>query len=148
MSLLVVGKAVRDQFPGTAIKVIYDQTMDFGSIAKGCFESLRTEPWAAQLNGHFTELIADDSRSCTQLQSADFFAYESMRRLDGVRRGNSQIRKSLQNLIGAEIPIHIQQFTENNFTDMHRMIENKKAGRRIDEDVESKLLISVSSLTA
>jgi hypothetical protein len=71
-----------------------------------------------------------------------------MRRLDGVRRGNSQIRKSLQNLIGAEIPIHIQQFTENNFTDMHRMIENKKAGRRIDEDVESKLLISVSSLTA
>jgi len=28
------------------------------------------------------------------------------------------------------------------------MIENKKAGRRIDEDVESKLLISVSSLTA
>jgi hypothetical protein len=103
--------------------------------------------WLLVLNTKPAGMLLFYSGANTQLQSADFFAYESMKRLDGVGRGNVEIRKSLQNLIGAEIPIHIQQFTESTFIDMHRMIENKKAGRRLDEGVESKLLISVSSQT-
>jgi hypothetical protein len=65
--------------------------------------------------------------------------------LDGVRRGNETIRKSLQAVMGDRITLRIEQFTSQNFIDMHRMVENKMNGRPVGEGVSSKLLISVSS---
>jgi hypothetical protein len=62
------------------------------------------------------------------LQSADFWYMRRCAKLDGIRYGNENIKKSLQTLIGTKIPLHISQFTDENFRDMHRMMENKKRG--------------------
>jgi len=145
MSLTEVGKAVREHFPGTATKVICDDSKNFGNIARSSFESLRSETSATHLSRHFLDPEPANSRDCIPLQCADFLAYEAMRRLDGIRRGSENIRKSLQALIGTNIPLHISQFTDENFRDLHRMIENKRTGRPTGEGVESGLLVSVSS---
>ena len=58
----------------------------------------------------FTELATEESKTCVRLQAADFMAYEAMRRLEVIRRGRGDVRKSLQALIGTEIPLRIAQF--------------------------------------
>ena len=93
----------------------------------------------------FTELRPENSREWAELQAADFLAYEAMRQLDGIRRGTDLVRKSLQALIGTEIPLHISQFTDENFADMRRMVENKMNGRPVGEGVISGLAVPVDS---
>ena len=135
---------IHERFPGTTVKVIYDQGKNFGSVAKRSFESLRRDNGMAYLKECFAELAPADSRECTPLQTADFLAYEAMRRLDGVRKG-FEIRKSLQALIGTKIPLHISQFTDDNFADMKRMKDNRANGRPITEGVKSGLSMTVDS---
>jgi hypothetical protein len=127
------------------VKVTYDDSKEFGSVAKRGFEALRDDETVAYLKDCFTEIVPANSRDCIPLQPTDFLGYESLRRLDGIRKGDDQIRKSLQALIGADIPLHIAQFTDKNFADMKRMLDNKKDGRPIGEGVESALAVAVSS---
>lgn len=145
MSLVTVVSVIRDRFPGMKVKVIYDHTEEFGSVAKNGFEALKDDDGVAYLRDCFTEIVPADSRKCIPLQPTDFLTYEALRRLDGIRKGNEQIRKSLQSLIGTDIPLHIAQFTDENFADMKRMLDNKRSGRQISEGVESALAVAVSS---
>jgi hypothetical protein len=145
MILVIVDGVVRENFPDAIVNVTYDQSKTFGSIAKKGFESLRNEQRQRRIDGPFKTLIHADSRDCTPLQCADFLAYEALKRLDGVRRGNETIRKSLQAIMGNRVTLRIEQFTSQNFVGMHRMIENKESGKPVGEGVSSKLLISVGS---
>ena len=43
------------------------------------------------------------------------------------------------------MPLQISQFTDENFRDMHRMMENKQRGRFTGEGVTSGLPVGVSS---
>jgi len=145
MSLVTVVGMIREQFTGMTVRVIYDQTKEFGSVAKNGFEALKDDATVEYLKDCFTEIAPADSRDCIPLQSADLLAYTSMRQLDGIRKGSTQIRKSLEAIIGADIPLHIAQFTDENFADMKRMLDNKKNGKPIGEGVESALAVAVSS---
>jgi hypothetical protein len=145
MILIIADSVVQENFPGSTLNVTYDQSKEFGGIAKHGFESLRREQRQRGLDGPFNELAGADSRNCTPLQCADFWAYEALKRLDGVRRGNETIRKSLQAVMGEKITLRIEQFTSQNFIDMHRMVENQQNGRPVGEGITSKLRISVSS---
>jgi hypothetical protein len=145
MILLIADSVVRENFSTATVNVTYDQTKAFCGLAKEGFETLLKEQRQRGLHGPFKALVDADSRACTPLQCADFLAYEALKRLDGIRRGNEMIRKSLQAVMGDRITLRIEQFTSQNFIDMHRMVENKINGRPVGEGVSSKLLISVSS---
>ena len=145
MSLVTLVGVIRDQFHGMRVKVVYDHTEEFGSVAKNGFGALKDDETVAYLKDCFTEIVPADSRNCVPLQPADFLVYEALRQLNGIKKGDDQIRKSMQALIGTDIPLHTAQFTDANFADMKRMRDNKTEGRPIGEGVESALAIAVSS---
>ena len=145
MILGIADSVVRESFPTATVDVTFDQSKAFSGLAREGFETLLKEHRQGGFRGPFKAPVGADSRACIPLQCADFLAYEALKRLDGVRRGNETIRKSLQAVMGDRITLRIEQFTGQNFIDMHRMVENKINGRAVGEGVSSKLLISVSS---
>jgi len=68
-----------------------------------------------------------------------FYGVQGLQRVNGSLKGSDAIRKSLQALISKDLPISIVHFEQENFADILRMIENKKAGRPVDEGVHSGL---------
>lgn len=145
MSLMLIVAAVREEAPGTQVRVIIDQGKNFGSVARSGFESLKQDQTVEYLKHCFTDLVAEDSRRFVALQAADFMACEAMRQLEAIRSGKNDIRKSLQALVGTQIPLHIAQFNDGNFADFLRMNENRNNRKPIGEGVESVMDLPVSS---
>jgi len=143
--ILMIVSVIRERFPGTVVRIVIDHGKNFETVARHSFEMMSKDGSVPYLRDCFTELLTDESTTCVRLQTADFMAYEAMRQLETIRRGREDIRKSLQALIGTEIPLHIAQFTEENFNDIRRMITNQSDGRRLDEGVESALGLPVTS---
>ena len=139
LALMIVTTLVHDSDPSAKVNVVFDQTEDYGSVANRAFDSIKQDALKGDMEDVFVETQSADSRECVPLQLADFMAYEGMKRVDAVRTGRDQIRKSLQVLIGKEIPIDILQFTDQNFDDIHRMLKNHKAGRPLGEGVTSAI---------
>jgi hypothetical protein len=144
MILVIVAKEIGDRFSDAKVKVTYDQSKDFGRVAKSAYEMLVFDPGAQFLPNFFIGMEGGDSRTCIPLQPADFLVYEGMKQLDGIRRGNDEIRKSLVAVIGTEIPLFISQFTDQNFHSIRHMVENKRQGRPIEEGVEDGLAVAVN----
>jgi len=145
MTMLLVVSVMRERFPGTRVGLVIDRGRNFESVARQAFDSMSKDETVPYLKECFTGLDVEDSVLSAPLQAADFMAYEAMRQLELLRRGREDMRKSLHALIGTEIPLHISQFTEQNFADMRKMIDNNKAGMRIDEGIESGIEMAVTS---
>jgi hypothetical protein len=145
MTMLLIVSVMRERFPGTRVGIVIDRGKNFESVARHGFEFMSEDDTVPYLRECFTGLDVEDSVTCTRLQAADFMAYEAMRQLEFLRRGRHDMRKSLRALIGTEIPLHISQFTEQNFSDMRKMIDNGNAGRRTDDGVDSGIEMAVTS---
>ena len=118
------------------VKVFYERS-DFNHLAAEAFDMLKKDP-----NPVYRSIVSAEPKGwdeCVTLQAADFIAYEGFRRLDSSLKGKDQIRKSLQTLIRADNPLIFSCFTDENFADLIRMIENRQTGRPLDEGVESGL---------
>lgn len=118
------------------VKVFYERGK-FNSYAIEAFEMLRKDP-----NPVYRSIVNVEPKGwedCIPLQAADFFAYEGFQRVDGAFKGRDQIKRSLQALIRADNPLIVSCFTDENFADLIRMIENTQAGRPLGEGVESGL---------
>lgn len=146
MTLLMIVSVIRERFPATKVQVTIDQGKNFEAVARHGFEIMSQDETVPYLRDCFTkELATEESKRCVRLQAADFMAYEAMRQLEKIRSGRDDVRKSLQALIGTDIPLHIAQFTEENFADIRKMIENRNAGRPLDQGVGSALALPVTS---
>jgi len=69
-----------------------------------------------------------------------------LRRLENARKGNDEIRKSLNALLKLRTSIHITRFTEENYKDMVKMLDNMKTERPLVEGVSSKIELSFSDM--
>jgi hypothetical protein len=118
------------------VKIFYERG-EYDYLAEEAFEMLRQD------NRSFFECLvsieAKGWEDCVPLQCADFMAYQGFQRVGGSLKGDDAIRKSLQALISKELPISIVHFQQENFSDILKMIANKKAGRPIDEGVYSAM---------
>lgn len=139
MTLMNSAAVINEYYPGNRIKVFYDQGKTFESNARQAFNTFVDGSTSGTIADCFIDAEPQDSRTCIPLQAADFIAYEGLRRTDGVRKGNDNIRKSLNALLGSKVPLLIDQFTTANFMDLGRMIDNRQLGRPVYEGVGSKL---------
>lgn len=62
-----------------------------------------------------------------------------MKRLDGSLQGSDAIRKSLQALLGADVPIKMLGYTPESYQALLQMNNNTLEGRPIDDDVTGGL---------
>lgn len=145
MTMLLIVSVMRERFPGTRVGIVIDRGKNFESVARHGFDFMSKDQTVPYLKECFTDLGVEDSVSSMRLQAADFMAYEGMRQLELRRRGREDMRKSLHALIGTEIPLHISQFTEQNFLDIRKMVDNTRSGNRIDEGVEAGIEMAVTS---
>lgn len=139
MVLVDCSAVIREQYPGNTIKVYYDQSKDFGPLAKRAFDTFSQPGTNPEIADCLLGAQPEDSRTCIPLQAADFIAYEGFRRIDGVTKGKEDLRKSLSALLGADVPLLIDQFTSDNYADLGRMVWNRQNGRPFAEGVTSKL---------
>jgi hypothetical protein len=147
MALVSFSGVLREYFPGDKMKIVYDQSKEFGAQTQRSFNTFVDGTTAGVIEDCFTDAKPDDSRTCVPLQVADFIAYEGFKRIDGVRRGKDELRKSLNALLGTKFPLLIDQFTDETFQDMVRMIDNRQAGRPVADGVNSKLKQLVKTRT-
>jgi hypothetical protein len=113
MNLYEVADVMRAGFQGDRVSVYYDRTRTFGQIARKAFHSLMSDPHNAEVSKYFTDMTEIGWEHCIPLQPADLIAYEGMKRVDGSLRGKDAMRRSLQALIGKNIPIKIGHFDDN-----------------------------------
>jgi hypothetical protein len=139
MVLVDCSAVIRDVYPGNTINVFYDQSKEFGPLAKRAFQTFREPGTSPEIADCFIDAEPRDSRTCIPLQAADFIAYEGFKRIDGVTKGREELRKSLGALLGLEVPLMIDQFTSETYADLGRMIHNRQNGRPFAEGVTSKL---------
>lgn len=139
MTLMNSAEVIKEYYPGNRMKVFYDQGKTFESHARQAFNTFVDGSTAGTIADCFIDAEPQDSRTCIPLQAADFISYEGFRRIDGARKGNDDLRKSLNALLGSKVPLLIDQFTTDNFVDIGRMIENRRRGRLPHEGVGSKL---------
>ena len=143
MCLMDVVQLLGDNYPSDEIEVFFERS-DFETYVHEALDLLRGERPEA-----FNRIVDSQPRGwedCTELQVADFMAYQGMQRIDASLKGNGDMRKSLRALIGRQIPISIAHFKEENFADLMKMIENKNSGRPIAEGVESGIELCVGKL--
>jgi uncharacterized protein DUF3800 len=141
MALVDISAIVRERYAGAKVTLFYDQGYDFGSEVVRVFKTFKD-------GIHTSDAIAEcfetaepkDSRECLPLQTADFIAYETMKRIDGLRKGRGDLRKALRHLHGSDTTLIMEQFTSEIFADMARMIMNRQSGRHPWEGVTSKMV--------
>ena len=121
------------------MRVFYDQGKTVESHARQAFNTFIDGSTAGTIADCFIEAESRDSRTCIPLQAADFIAYEGFKRIDAVRKGKDDIRKSLKALLGSKVPLLINQFTTDNYLDIGRMIDNRRVGRLPHEGVRSRM---------
>jgi hypothetical protein len=126
---LMIVSVIRERFPTTVVQIVIDRGKNFEAVARHTFEMLSKDQAVLCLKNCFTEVLTVESNKSARLQAADFVAYEAIRQLDVIRRGRDDVRKSLQALIGTDIPLLIAQLTEENFDDIRKMIDNRNDGR-------------------
>jgi hypothetical protein len=137
--LIMAGETMNDRFPDAMVSVYYDRTKQFGKLAQQAFEAFMKDTSAKQISKYFATMAPKGWEDCIALQPADFMAYEGMKRIDSSLHGGDDVRKSLRALLGDNMPLKIEHFTEENFRDLITISNNKEAGRPLDEGVESKM---------
>lgn len=138
MHLVQVGQVMHDFFRKDRVTVYYERSRQLGPIANAAFNDFMEDKTCKSLSKYFVSATPVGWEDCIPLQPADFLAYEGMKRVNGSLNGNDAIRNSLQGLIGRDVPFQIAHFTDDNFQDMMRMIENQQQGRKVRSGVRSK----------
>jgi hypothetical protein len=118
------------------VSVFYERS-DFDKLAREAFEMMRTDT-----NRVYQSIISAEPKGwedCIPLQSADLMAYEGFKAVGSSLKGKSNVRKSLEAIVGSQNEIVIAHFQEQNFADIMRMIENGKEGRPLAEGIASAL---------
>jgi hypothetical protein len=138
MFLLEVAGIMVQRFPRGRVKFFYERG-EFEPIAKSAFDDFMKEASVAHLAEFFVGAEPKGWEDCIALQAADFMAYQGMQRVNGSLRGKNEIKKSLNALIGKNIPIEIVHYTDENFADLLRMSKNQREGRPLEEGIHSGL---------
>ncbi len=143
MTLMDVRQVMNVRFPGALVRVIYDDS-NYGNTVRRAFQRMKDE--SSIVAERFTELVPGNSVTDLELQAADFLAYEGFKLLNDAGKSNEEMRLWLRKLLGKKTPMQITRFTDENFKDLRKMIDNIKEGRTLDEGVTSKLEVSVEAL--
>ena len=136
---------MRLRFPGRKVRIVYDDS-NYGKYIRRAFGGMKTDPGAASMRELFVECTPGDSIANPELQVADLLAYEGFKLLNDAGRSGNEMRAALRALLGSRTPIQITRFTDQNFQDLRRMIDNIKAGLSAAEGVTSKLDVSLGAL--
>ncbi len=139
--LIVTGMIMKEKLPQDRVTVYYDRSKQFGGIARQAFNVFMSDPTVEDLSRYFMTITPIGWEDCIPLQPADFMAYEGMKRLDSSRRGVQDIRKALQALLGNRMSLRIERFTDQNFQDIVRSIENARGGHPVEDGITSKMEI-------
>jgi hypothetical protein len=145
MALADSEQVMRLRFPGRNVRIVYDDS-NYGKYIRRAFERMKTDPGAASMRELFIECTPGDSIANPELQVADLLAYEGFKLLNDAGRSGNEMRAALRALLGSRTPIQITRFTDQNFQDLRRMIDNIKAGLPTAEGVTSKLDVSLGAL--
>jgi hypothetical protein len=136
MCLLEIAGLMYHYVIDARVKVFFERGV-FDHLATEAFEMVRKDS-----NPVYRSIVSAEPKGwdeCIPLQAADFMAYQGFQRVDGSLKDKDRIRKSLQALIRTDNPLIVSCFEDENFADLIRMMENKQAGRPLDEGVESGL---------
>jgi hypothetical protein len=121
--LALTCEAMKKYFPNERVSVFYERGQ-FGGMAQRAFDSLMSDPRNADCSKYFVTMAPLGWEDCVPLQPADLMAYEGLKRVDGSLRGEDNIRRSLQALMGKNVSLTIGHFTDRSFGEM---VANKKA---------------------
>jgi hypothetical protein len=135
MCLLQIAGLMQDVHDAS-VQIVFERG-EYDYLAKEAFDMLKPEN--PSLFGCLTSIEAKGWEDCVPLQAADFMAYQGFQKVGSSLKGDDAIKKSLQALISKDMLISIVHYQKENFADVFRMIDNKKAGRPIDEGVHSAL---------
>jgi hypothetical protein len=102
-----IGHFMEEEFPGDKVNIIHDRG-DCDSAAKSAFDDLlaTTIPYKK----HFVGVMAGSWEDFIALQAADWIAFEGFKMTDARKRGKFDLRKSLQAIVGHQIPIRAGYF--------------------------------------
>lgn len=130
------------KFPGDRLKVFYENSPEFASLAKSASQDFMQTKATESRHGILIDCVPTTWKEQAEIQLADYVTLQGLWRIDGSVHGDNRIKKSLAGLID-EMPLSIERFSSQNFADMIRMNENVQSGRPIDEGVSSKLMVLV-----
>jgi hypothetical protein len=130
---------LRNNFPDDRLKIFYDVSPEFVSIAKAAERDFRDDPATDGLTEYLIGCEPVTWRDKPEMQLADFMTFQGFRRIASSLNGSDRIMKSLDTLIG-RMPITIERFQSQNFADMIRMHDNDRSGRPINEGVASSMV--------
>jgi hypothetical protein len=136
MCLLNIAGLMREHVYDGRVRIFYERG-EYDYFAQEAFEMLKRDN--PSLFGCLVSAEPKGWEDCIPLQTADFIAYQGFQRVNSSLNGSAAVRKSLQALVDKDIPISISHFQDQNFADIMKMIENRKAGRPINEGIYSSL---------
>jgi len=93
-----VGKVMQHQAPHDKVSAIYEDSTELGSAALKVFHDMKEGklPYAHQ----FVTVAPGSWQDFPALQPSDFIAYEGFKYTSARKRGEDNLRKSLENVIG------------------------------------------------
>jgi len=123
MCLYHIADLMAGTYPNERVVLFYERG-DFGGMAQRAFDSMMNDPRNAHISKYFVTMVPMGWEDCIPLQPADFIAYEGFKLVGSSLQGSERIRKSLQVMLGKEMPLTIGYFSDKTYK---QWIKNKEA---------------------
>jgi hypothetical protein len=112
-----IGEAMDELFPSERVSVIHDGSSDFDTAALGAYQQMhesRRFPYAH----YFFGIAPGKWQDFVALQPADLIAYEGFKLTAARKRGQDDLRKSLQNVLGHRIVVRAGFYREHGLKEL------------------------------
>jgi len=118
--LLMIGDWMSEQFPDQRVTVIYDRGKLSEWAAQKAFSCMKDDSgWEPRKQ--FVSIAPMGWEDCVPLQAADLLAYEGYKAIDRRMLGGSELRRSLQSIVGHSVPIRVQTYQPDAFQKLSAM---------------------------
>lgn len=112
--LLLIGDWLQARLPGERVAIVYDRgtLSDWG--AQKAFTCMKADGGWNNRNS-FVSMAPIGWEECVPLQAADLLAYEGYKVVDRYNPEKTELRRSLESIIGHGVPIQVQTYQPDAF---------------------------------
>ena len=119
-AFLDIGDWMARRHPNQKVTVIYDRGNVSEWAAQAAFASMKNDG-GYEPRKYFVSAAPMGWEECVPLQSADLLAYEAFRLVDGKLMGNTELRRSLQGIIGHGVQMRVRSYQPDAFRKLAAM---------------------------
>lgn len=107
-----IGEAMNEVFPSERVTVVHDGSAEFDGAASRAFRQMH-ESQRFDYAHYFTDITPGSWQDFIALQPADLIAYEGFKLTAARKRGEDDLRKSLQRVLGHHIVVRAGFYKSN-----------------------------------